>query len=745
MTTCFARKRMDMERNYEISQPLLEHLHNTATFAAEFASSFTSGQWGYFCGLLHDLGKYSKEFQKRLCGGPKVDHSLAGAVEALEVLGKNGLDGFRIIGQIISGHHTGLANGSADEGGLAFMSRLKNKNALPDYEAWKAEITSLETPAKDTLNFLKRHDKQSTAFAFSFWGRMLFSALVDADWLDTEGFMSPEKFALRGRYPKLGAVRKRFDEFMGQKMDTAPKSEINKQRAEIYEAALAKASEKPGFFSLTVPTGGGKTLSSLAFALHHAQTNNIRRIIYVIPFTSIIEQTSAVFRELLGSELAGVVLEHHSNVFEDPDKAASLADDNLPDGHSLAIENWDAPLVVTTSVQFFESLFAARSSQCRKLHNIAGSVIILDECQTLPPSLLAPTQAALKELASTYGCSIVLCTATQPELGRKNWNPWGLEDVREIVPDPPSLFTVLKRVNIKHLGECEMDALAVRLEAEPQALAILDTRAQAAELALKLQNTARPCFHLSTNLCPAHRREVLARVKTELDERKELLLISTSLIEAGVDIDFPVVYRALSGLDSVAQAAGRCNREGRMDALGTTYSFMLPIRLKGESQRRRAICQNIIEQGLDLLSPEATAEYFRQLYSLVNLDSEKILPDIAQDAQRCLFPYRTVARKYKFIEDDGRQPILIPFNAKACAALETLRHGGGDRNFYRSLGQWMVNIHPQDFTALRQSGAIAPVDRSGVWHELVNGSLYDELVGLRTDDPYFMKIESGII
>jgi superfamily II DNA/RNA helicase len=307
------------------------------------------------------------------------------------------------------------------------------------------------------------------------------------------------------------------------------------------------------------------------------------------------------------------------------------------------------------------------------------------------------------------------------------------------------LFAILKRVKIEHLGECEMDDLAARLRAEPQTLAIVDTKAQAAELALKLNDNARRAFHLSTNMCPVHRREILALVKTELEAKKEILLVSTSLIEAGVDIDFPVVYRALSGLDSVAQAAGRCNREGGMEGLGVTYTFILPFRLQGDRYNRRVICQDLIKENYDLLSPEATAIYFNKLYPLGKMDSENILQDIDQEAKRFLFPYRTVARKYKFIDDDGRQPLLIPFNDKARAAFEKLRNGGGDRFFYRSLGQWMVNIRPQDFKSLHQSGAIAPLDRGGTWHELVNDSLYDKMVGLRVDDPYFMKIESGII
>lgn len=748
MTDFFARKRI--ERDLEEGQPLVEHLRNTAGLAADFGRVFNSEQWGRFCGLLHDLGKYSREFQKRLCGGPKVDHSLAGALEALAALKTTDFECFRLIGQIISGHHTGLANGSVDEGGSSFMSRYNDRRKIPNYEAWTMEkgLAAITAPRIETLKFLNRHDEKSTAFALSFWGRMLFSALVDADFLDTEHFMSPEKFAQRANYPEFERLHERFKEFMAEKMALAPERQINVLRREVYEAALARALEKPGLFSLTVPTGGGKTLSSLAFAFGHAKAHGLRRVIYVIPFTSIIEQTAGVFRKLLGEELAVAVLEHHSNMLEPEGAAESEEADNQAHSHSLAIENWDAPIVVSTSVQFFESLFAARSSRCRKLHNITGSVIILDECQSLPTGLLQPSLAALKELAAAYGCSIVLCTATQPELGKKNWNPWGLEDVREIVPDAPGLFTVLKRVEIKHLGECDMEALTTRLENEARALVILDTKVQAAELALKLNKTGRPCFHLSTNMCPAHRREILGRVRNELDGGNRLTLVSTSLIEAGVDIDFPVVYRALSGLDSVAQAAGRCNREGRLPGLGTTYTFTLPVTLKGESQRRRAACQGVINQGLDLLSPEATALYFNQLYSLAagggGLDSENILSDIVQEARIFLFPYRTVARKFKFIEEDGRLPVLIPFNDAARADLERLRNGQGDRSLYRRLGQWTVNIRPKDFKTLRQAGGVAPMDRAGLWHELLNESLYNQLVGLRVDDPYFMEIEIGI-
>lgn len=746
MTYFLARKRI--EQDQEKGQPLVDHLSNTADLAADFARAFNCEQWGRFCGLLHDLGKYSKAFQKRLNGGPKVDHSLAGALEAMNILEKNDIRSFRLIGQIISGHHTGLANGSADEGGASFMRRFNDRSKIPDYGGWQKEeaLASIEAPRKESLQILKRDDKESTAFALSFWGRMLFSSLVDADYLDTERFMSPEKFATRANYPELEKLNKRFKDFMTQKMSQASASQINGLRREIYEAALSRARDKPGLFSLTVPTGGGKTLSSLAFALEQAQRHHLRRIIYVIPFTSIIEQTAGVFRDLLGPELSEAVLEHHSNMVETSGEAESEdADSLIYDGHSLAIENWDAPIVTTTSVQFFESLFASRSSRCRKLHNIAGSVIILDECQSLPSNLLKPILAALKELTAAYGCSIVLCTATQPELGKKNWNPYGLENVREIVPDPPQLFSILKRVKIQHLGQIDMENLAISLERETQALAILDTKAQAAELALKLKASGRHTFHLSTNMCPAHRRQTLETIKDELKAGHNLVLVSTSLIEAGVDIDFPVVYRALSGLDSVAQAAGRCNREGLLDEMGTTYTFTLPSNLSGESQRRREACESVINQGLDLLSPEATTLYFNTLYPLSDLDSEGIMSDIAEQGPRLLCPYRAVARKFKFIEETGRIPLLIPFNQEARDNFENIRLDRADRRLYRRLGQWSVNIREKDLQRLRRAGGAAPLDKAGLWLELLNESLYDRLVGLRLDDLYFIETEKCIV
>lgn len=777
MTNYYARKR---EADGQ-PQPLVDHLNGVADLAAEFCRPFGSEGWGRFCGLLHDLGKYSDEFQRRLNGGPRVDHSLAGAVEAWPLLENNGFHGLEtLIGQIISGHHTGLANAITDEDGASFKTRYGTKGKIPPYSAWHGEkaLAGIQAPSVDSLRILQRgacedvddidgegiaETEFKNAFAASFWGRMVYSALVDADFLDTERFMSMERSSLRGHSPTLEELYAAFRASMAKAKEKAPGSSINALRNEVYGAAIKKAGEKPGLFSLTVPTGGGKTFTSLGFALQHALAHGLRRVIYVIPFTSIIEQTAHVFREAFGEGLQEAVLEHHSNVIlerEDRAEPKNADDDaNMAKRFSLAIENWDAPIVVTTSVQFFESLFAAKSSKCRKLHNIPGSVIVLDECQSLPVEFLQPCQAALNELATAYGCSIVLCTATQPELGKTSWNHLGFEGVREIAPDPPRLFHVLnKRVRIEHLGTLEMEGLAEDLLGQKQALAIMDTKAQAADLTLRLKGAGRHVYHLSTNMCPIHRRHVLGLAKDDLRAGRDLMLVSTSLIEAGVDIDFPVVYRSLAGLDSVAQAAGRCNREGRLKQ-GVTYTFLLPGQFVGDRQRRREACQDVINQGLGLLLPEATTAYFTKLYSMSNLDQKLILTTkegknrlLTDPEEGFVIPYREWAKKFRFIDDEGRSVMVpadfLPFIdgkplKKYRQALDQLEFGQPSRAMYRQLGQWSVAVREKVFVGMLKAGLVEPAgpQKSAVWYRLSPLAKYRALTGLQTEIPEAFEVD----
>lgn len=739
-------------------QLLKDHLEATAAQAGNFGAAFNCRDWAAWLAFFHDLGKYADPFQKRLRGGSRVDHSLAGALEAMRLLEQTGLKSLRhIAAHVISGHHTGLADGIPTENaGVSLKERLAGQGKLPDYSAWASEVSPPPLPGAPLL--LKRENAADSAFAFFFWTRMLFSCLVDADFLDTEAFIRPERAALRGGYPPLEDLAQKLDEALSQMAAQAKASSVNQRRAEVLAACRQAAALEPGLFSLTVPTGGGKTLSSLAFALDHAKKYDLRRIIYVIPYTSIIEQTAGVFRRVFGPELAHAVIEHHSNVAETPKKSPEDADD-LEDARSLAFENWDAPVIVTTAVQFFESLFAARSSRCRKLHRIAQSVVVMDEAQTLPPALLRPCLAAIRELSTSYGTSFVLCTATQPEVGVKPWNRNGLANVREITPDVPALFQALERVDVEFIGQLELEDLAERLRQCARALCIVNTRPQARDLAEALHNTGQRVFHLSTWMCAAHRKEVLAQVRESLndDARPDLLLVATSLVEAGVDIDFPIVYRAMAGLDSIAQASGRCNREGRLPR-GQTFVFDFPATARGEQSRRQSACRAVLRAGLPFLSPEATAMYFDELYSLEGaegLDRPGILRRAAETAQQGLFPFRSVEKDFRFIQDH-ELPLLIPYNDEARAALARLRENRVSRSLYRKLQQWTVGVSERSLAALLAAGSIEAVGPAGQHYALLNEDLYSGLrgkprtgpagleLGLDIRDPAFMAIDSGI-
>lgn len=739
-------------------QPLYEHLTATAQLASEFAVCFYSAEWGALCGLLHDLGKYSIAFQKRLNGGKRVDHSLAGAVEACRFLQASPYSALsNLLAHVISGHHTGLADGLPGRtDGPSLKERLNAQSNLPENSAWKNEISLPQ--AYPALPPFAPGTKEELAFSFSFWGRMLYSCLVDADFLDTEAFLQPAKAALRGEYPPLAALRDALNRFLREKFARVNAGNVNGQRAHVLTSCREAAQWDSGLFSLTVPTGGGKTLSSLAFAMDHAARHDLRRIIYVIPYTSIIEQTAEVFREAFGPELEHAVIEHHSNAEE---KAAELpADaDHYEDARTLAFENWDAPIIVTTAVQFFESLFAARSSRCRKLHNIAGSVIILDEAQTLPTALFRPCLAALKELIGMYRASVVLCTATQPEVGQKPWNRNGLTGVREIMSDIPTLFQALERVDVQSVGALEMPELASRLAGHDRALCIVNTRAQARDLYELLRNAphgGKPVRHLSTWMCPAHRKTVLRHIRATLRNTGEpLLLVATSLVESGVDIDFPVVYRALAGVDSIAQAAGRCNREGRLER-GQTFVFSLPGRLLGEQDRRRRATEAVLKKKLPLLSPEAVSLYFDELHSLEGedgLDAHGILRRMWENAAQSFFPFRSVAKDFRFIED-YEVPLIIPYNTEAREALERLRAHDTDRALYRRLQQWIVGVPEAVMAKLVSSGAAETVGYAGQHYVLINEDLYHGLegapnhgsaLGLDTREPTFREVEGLVL
>ena len=464
-------------------QTVDQHLVGTAELARGFCAAFQWSSWAYTAGLWHDIGKYSREFQKkirietgydaeRLQGrAPRVDHSTAGAQHACK-LGDAG----KLLGYAIAGHHAGLPDGKTNE--QSCLHKRLTKNIYDWRSACPADILN-QSLDLNVLPFSPRRPRPG--FGLSFFIRMLFSCVVDADRLDTERFTKPEIAQLRAGYPTIAEVRHKLNAHLEELSARDPEKPINRHRAAVLKQCREAANEPQGIFSLTVPTGGGKTLSSMAFAIDHALAHRLDRIIYVIPYTSIIEQNAKVFRNALDEKGFGnIVLEHHCNF--DPKKDSDDDGRDDPKWAQLAAENWDAPIVVTTNVQFFESLFSSRPSRCRKLHNIMNSVVILDEAQVLPVHLLRPCLEALRELADHYRTSIVLCTATQPALLEKDDFPEGLKDVREIVSAPEALYNALKRVNVEIIGKLPDADLAAKLNQYSQVLCIVNTRKHARKL-----------------------------------------------------------------------------------------------------------------------------------------------------------------------------------------------------------------------------------------------------------------------
>lgn len=712
-------------------QLLEDHLLNVAKLAEKFADVFYAGCWGQCSGRFHDSGKATLDFEKRLEGkNIKVDHSTFGASLAQNNGGKLGL----LLSYVIAGHHGGLPNGGEQEGELHY--RLKH-NKIP------SDVTLLpEADIKQELALPFRLSRDYGGFSLSVFTRMIYSCLVDADFLDTEAFVSPDKNAERPTEAseQMAKMKAALDDHLAGLAEKAEQTKVNSVRREILAQCRAKAEMPPQIFSLTVPTGGGKTLSSLAFALNHAVANKLRRVIYAIPFTSIIEQNAKVFQKILGRD---EVLEHHCNFREndDPEDAAY----NRRRG--LVAENWDAPLVVTTNVQFFESLFSNKPSRCRKLHNIAGSIIVLDEAQAIPTEYLEPCLAVLRELVAHYGCTIVLCTATQPALDNHNLRT-ALNEVRELITNPQQYYDGLKRTQIHFIGKLTDAELAAKVDAEQQILCIVPTKPQARALFEQLHEQ-EGTYHLSTNMYPVHRRRVLDEIRARLKAKQSCRVVSTSLVEAGVDLDFPVVYRAMAGLDSIAQAAGRCNREGKMNGqnkLGQVYVYE-PEKLPRMPWLKR--CMGRAEETLralpdaDPLGLEAMRRYFELLYDVQELDKKNIFSRLNPQLRKELyFPFREVAEEFRFIEDETIG-IIIPIEPVAKNLVNELRHTEYPRTTQRKLQQYSVAVRNREFVVLEKSGVVEMV--RGEFPVLINVKAYNDQVGLLCDEGDVWEVENLIL
>ena len=688
------------------TQTVKGHLTGTANLASEFADAFGAAGQAELAGLAHDIGKYTAAFQLRLQGGHKVDHATYGAYECF--MRRQLAAAFAAMGH--HGHLTdGGGKGDTSDAGT-FFGRIKRakSGALDPDPVWRQEISLPEAVipawANDRLEGM-------------FFTRMLFSCLVDADYLDTEAFMDGHT---RRMYdgPDIDALWSRLGGYISGWFP--PKGELNAQRCAILERCISEGKTKrPGIFTLTVPTGGGKTVASLAFALAHARAHGLRRVIYVIPYTSIIEQTAETFRNILGDES---VLEHHSNVQYD------IAADGEANGDDLrmlrATENWDAPVVVTTAVQFFESLFACKPSQCRKLHSIAGSVVVFDEAQMLPLPYLRPCVWAISQLVRHYNVSAVLCTATQPAL-----NPLldeflpGTEPV-ELCPEQIFSSSVFRRVTFRRAGRLSWDELAQKMNEQRQVLCIVNARKSAQTIFSKLSGEG--CFHLSTLMCPAHRQAQLAEIRRRLSSGLPCRVVSTSLVEAGVDIDFPAVYREEAGLDSVLQAAGRCNREGKRAAAESVVTVF-----QGEDRPPKLfdtqieVGRMVIERQADLTSRRAVHDYFHELLE-VKGQAAQDQKDILGMMAKQLFPFQGVAERFHII-DNATRTVYIPVGEGA-ALVDNLRHGEHNRSLFRKLGRYGVSVYENHFQSLDSAGALELLeDGSAV---LLNTNLYSEQTGL---------------
>lgn len=693
--------------------------------------------WGDLLGRWHDLGKYSNEFQSYLHAANdllaelpdihraevsgRVDHSTAATQWAVESFGQIG----KLLAYVFAGHHAGLPDWDDGRSQSGLKQRLKK--AIPNWSSnAPPELVSMTRPIMP--KFAKTSDPEVAAFRAAFFIRMIFSALVDADFLATESFMSPDRLEQRPtNHRSLHELSIKLDEEIADLQARADSTPVNKIRRSVANECMEKSELPPGFFSLSVPTGGGKTIASLRFALHHAVKHDLVRVIFGVPFTSIIEQNAKVYQDMFSGLGENVVLEHHSNL--DPETETTT--------NRLQAENWDAPIVVTTNVQLFESLFACRTSRCRKLHRIANSIIVLDEAQTLPIELLKPTMFVLRELVESYGCTVVLCTATQPALDWRSDFDIGLKNIRPIIDKPAELHASLRRTQVKRVGKIDDEELADQLADLDQVLCIVNARPHASKLFDHLGDTVG-CFHLSTRMCAAHRLDCLTTIRRRLKNKQVCRVISTQLIEAGVDVDFPNVYRASCGLDSLAQAAGRCNREGLLESGQVVWFEATALPPPGFLRQSADSAAELLNEYDDLLSPEAIEKYFRLHYwkKSSTWDQLNVLGAIGKQPNDLQFNFREVADRYRFIRDDS-ESILVPYQTEndqvsGKVLVDQLKdpYASIDRNTWRRLQRYAVQVRQHEFAKLAAASAVEKHHERWV---LIQPHLYDTKLGLRME------------
>ena len=634
------------ENSNGVSQTMQEHSTGVGKFMRDFALSESFADLYEFCGLIHDIGKYSDEFQKYILGEgqEKVRHSIYGALYAWE-------KGFVEIALPVFGHHSGLPN--CQEMALKIkIEQLEGSMYDSIFEVWQSDINQkMKIPERNALF----NPDPSNILPCELITRLIFSSLVDADSLDTERHFYANRFNSRhyssfDTEAMLSMLKVRLDAL---EKNTRRATPINILRRNVRLYAESKANMAQGFFSLSLPTGLGKTLCSINWALHHASHHkNIRRIIIVLPFISIIDQTAKELKEIFKD--GDYVLEHHSNViYEEDDK------DETFDVKQLATENWDYPIIVTTSVQFFESLFGNGRSQCRKLHNIQDSIIIFDEIQTLPLAITGPTIIMLNNLQKLCRCSLLFCTATQPDFETRRGFE-GIEHIEPLVENPEQVFKQTRRVTYCPMNNYEEITISELSDSvvskQESALVVFNTKKKARMFYDAIKNVAEyKVFHLSTNMCPVHRKAVIEEIRGALKQKMRIIVSSTQLIEAGVDMDFPAVYRELAPLASIIQSAGRCNREGNMDN-GNVYLFALSETGQPSAQYSSwTLFAYLHYRGKEdkLYTHDFYGEYYRNLIEYEGgTDKWGIISDMRKWA------FQTVAEKYKVI-DNNAQSVFV--------------------------------------------------------------------------------------
>lgn len=711
-------------------QSLTDHLDGTMRLAEGFGAGMGLGAEAGLLGAIHDEGKDTAAFQDYIHGRKhrRVDHSTAGAKSFFE----NGRIGWlQLIGALcVAGHHAGIPDlgSKVDCAGTSTLNG-RMKKCIPSIrhpQRYLIDSTCLDV---DHLNtFIEKRNTLDVMILT----RMLFSCLVDADFLDTEAFMNNQPVR-KNEFSSLKEISAMFWSRLEEDGYFRPKNTLNEKRCEILHTCMRKGEGKQGLYSLTVPTGGGKTISSMAFAMKQAMKWHKERIIYVIPYLSIIEQTADVFRAFLGNH---AVLESHSQVdYDSLVEEGSEEASRVAERMKLAAENWDAPVVITTNEQFFESLYANKTSRCRKLHNIANSVVILDEAQMMPVDFLKPCLHAIEQLVHYYGCTVVLCSATQPELGRYLQN-----SPIEIMENVGELFQFFKRVTFDIDGETDYAEIAKKLDECEQVLCIASTKKEAEKIFELLDGEA---MYLSTNLCPAHRREIIREMKTRLRDGKPCRVVSTSIISVGVDIDFPVVYLQYTGLDSLIQGAGRCNREGCQSLQKSrAHIFWTKESKKSLFMRKEKQVTDMVRKKYntkEMTEPSAIRTYFENWYQSNegNLDYREI-EKLAQSLS-----FAEIGKRFHLINDSTKS-VFVPFDEKARNIKEQLMMGNRSRQLMRAAGAYMINVRyskaqgQSDFMKLLTQGQIEmfPGDENLAY--LVNMEDYDVELGLK------IKSEDGV-